>query len=261
MVGEAIAGAVQGLGNVGIGIWNAYQQSKNYEYQKQLQKQIFEREDNALQRRVADAEKAGYNKFAVLGQGAGAGSVVSTTAPQIDENLGSRAADALQHTYQLAVERNSAKIAEANAAKAQAEKNITFNAEKVSNWQTALDIASMMKDAGFAVDPIRARVKGYKDGRPDDFEIEMPTPSGDLFSPIKYDDDGWNFKVSAKKDSWLERAYNNRMLDLYANAEQNQITGDLAQVSGVIKILQGLFGTVRDASSAYRSFRGSGKKK
>lgn len=150
MIGEAIAGAVQGFGNVGIGIWNAYQQSRNYEYQKQLQKQIFEREDNALQRRVADAEKAGYNKFAVLGQGAGAGSVVSTTAPQVDENLGSRFADAMQHTYQLAVERNSAKIAEANAEKAQAEKQITFNAEKVSNWQTALNIAQMMKDAGYA---------------------------------------------------------------------------------------------------------------
>lgn len=150
MVGEMLAGAVQGLGNVGIGLWNAYQQSRNYEYQKNLQKKIFEREDNALQRRVADAEKAGYNRFAVLGQGAGTGSVVSTTAPQVDENLGSRFADAMQHTYQLAVERNSAKIAEENAQKAKAEKNITFNAEAVSNWKTALSIAEMMKDAGYA---------------------------------------------------------------------------------------------------------------
>lgn len=246
MVGEMLAGAVQGLGNVGIGIWNAYQQSKNYEYQKQLQQKIFEREDNALQRRVADAEKAGYNKFAVLGQGSGAGSVVSTTAPQIDENLGSRAADALQHTYQLAVERNSAKIAEENAEKAKSEKNMTANAELVSNWQTAMSIAGMMRDAGFQFDNFVIE-NPYQKKRPGIAWTGNPAYPG---AEMSKSNDGSLFNLE----------YDSNYYGTRAAVEQNKITGDWAHVSNVIKILQGIFGTVRDVGSAYRSFRGNPKK-
>ena len=58
--------------------WNAYQQLKEFEYAKDIQSQIFEREDNAVQRRMADLEKAGLSKTLAAGSGAGAGSVVST---------------------------------------------------------------------------------------------------------------------------------------------------------------------------------------
>lgn len=52
---------------------------QNFEYQKNLQQQIFGREDNAIQRRAADLEKAGLSKTLAAGDGAGAGSVVSTS--------------------------------------------------------------------------------------------------------------------------------------------------------------------------------------
>ncbi len=52
---------------------------KNFEYQKNLQQQIFGREDNAIQRRVSDLQKAGLSKTLAAGDGAGAGSVVSTS--------------------------------------------------------------------------------------------------------------------------------------------------------------------------------------
>lgn len=66
-------------------LFNIGSQLYNYGYQRDLQQQIFQREDNALQRRMADAEAAGLNKFSVAnGSGAGAGSVVSTSAPQAD---------------------------------------------------------------------------------------------------------------------------------------------------------------------------------
>lgn len=52
---------------------------QNFEYQKNLQQQLFGREDNAIQRRAADMEKAGLSKTLAAGDGAGAGSVVSTS--------------------------------------------------------------------------------------------------------------------------------------------------------------------------------------
>ncbi len=52
---------------------------KNFEYQKELQQQIFNREDNAVQRRVSDLQLAGLSKTLAAGDGAGAGSVVSTS--------------------------------------------------------------------------------------------------------------------------------------------------------------------------------------
>lgn len=250
-VAEIVAGAVKGTGDIGLGIYNAWRTQKNQEIQ-------WEREDNALQRRVKDAEKAGFNKWSQLGSN-GASSSTAIQAGTVDQDVSGGAVDALSSMYRLASERAQSKYNQEQAEIAKNNKEMSDNAVMVNNWETAMNIAGLMKDAGFTVDPIRAKVKGYKDGRPDKFSPILPTPAGDLFSSIKYDDDGWNFTVTGKKDSWLERAYNNRMLDLYANQEQNQITGDLAQVSGVIKILQGLFGTVRDASSAYRSFRGKKK--
>ncbi len=52
----------------------------NFNYQKQLQQQLFNREDNAIQRQAADMEKAGLSKTLAAGGGAGAGPVVSTSS-------------------------------------------------------------------------------------------------------------------------------------------------------------------------------------
>lgn len=78
-----ITGAVQTAANIGSSIANYKLQKENLQYQKNLQNQIFEREDNSVQRRVADLEAAGLNKNLAAGSSAGAGSVVSTTAPQV----------------------------------------------------------------------------------------------------------------------------------------------------------------------------------
>lgn len=144
MAWEAIAGAIKGTVDSGVSIWNAYEQHKENQYKHDLQKQIFRREDNAIQRRVADAEAAGFNKFSVMGEGSGAGAVVSTSAPQIDEGLGSKMIDGLSAMYSLARQKAESEVAQTNAK--EAELAFSFNKN-----ETVISKAQQLQSLGFDV--------------------------------------------------------------------------------------------------------------
>lgn len=99
MFGESL-GSVAGLGGGGLAVggmmglsaattaYNIYQQERQYDYEKDLQKDIFHREDNSIQRRVRDLQRAGLSPVLAAGNGASSGAVVSTTAPQAHDLSG-----------------------------------------------------------------------------------------------------------------------------------------------------------------------------
>lgn len=82
---SGITGGLTDIANIGIGVANYKLQKKMFKYQKELQNRIFEREDNAVQRRVADLESAGMSKVLAAGSAAGSGGVVATTTPQMSQ--------------------------------------------------------------------------------------------------------------------------------------------------------------------------------
>ena len=84
------ASVVGGLVDTFVGASSA---SKNYkmqkealEWQKYAQKTAWQREDNAVQRRVADLKAAGMSPVLVAGQGAQASGPIQVTAPQYQKN-------------------------------------------------------------------------------------------------------------------------------------------------------------------------------
>lgn len=95
-LGAILSGVAGGLANLGSawasvkGVYdnkkvndlNFQLQKQELSYQKDLQKIMFAREDNAVQRRVNDLRKAGLSPTLAAGSAAGAGSVISTSAPQ-----------------------------------------------------------------------------------------------------------------------------------------------------------------------------------
>lgn len=91
--------------------YNIYTNKRDFDYQKALQQKMFEREDTAVQRRMADLQEAGINPNLAAGSAAGAGAVVSRSTTN-DINFGSAldTMSALNQIKMQSVERQNALV-------------------------------------------------------------------------------------------------------------------------------------------------------
>lgn len=133
----AVGSSIGAIGSIGTGIANYYQQKELLNYQKQLQREIFQREDTAIQRRASDIKAAGGNPALAWenGSGAGAGSAVSMQAPQIDSSTFGTLAHSSASFYDIDRLLNQNKITDAQVANLDASTAKTYAETEVALLQ------------------------------------------------------------------------------------------------------------------------------
>lgn len=143
-------GAGQGAVDAGISYLNYKEQQSWNDYQKNLQQDIFAREDTSIQRRVNDLRAAGLSPVLAAGQGAQAGAVVQTKAPQM-EQIRNNAAELMLQAISMKkqVEQTDAQVAllkqqteNAKLQPAQILAEITKKNQETANLRYEYDLAN-----------------------------------------------------------------------------------------------------------------------
>lgn len=151
----AIADLVKGLFEGGYSIFT---NERDFNYQKDLQQEIFDREDTAVQRRMQDLQAAGLNPNLAAGSAAGTGSVVARSNTN-DLNLGSFL-DVIQHKQQIEnakVENNYLK-----AKAAQEERNNILN-EMQALYSLGYDVKPLITTGQHGKDHLSYTIDWNKD--------------------------------------------------------------------------------------------------
>lgn len=182
MIGSILSGVVGGANAISSAVTSGlnYQlQKKQFEYQKNLQQQIFQREDSSVQRRVSDLKKSGMNPMLAMGQSASSGNLVPTQAPQFGgadmsqlSTLGNLYLEGMRTKEDVARSRAQREIMKAETKQIQAQtKNITSDTfskdmkNQITN-ETGITSGGVLGDSVRSIyGVIKAAVNGAKNRR------------------------------------------------------------------------------------------------
>lgn len=139
-------------GNLFKAGYNIWANKRDFDYQKNLQQQIFQREDTAVQRRMNDLKSAGLNPNLAAGSAAAAGSVVSRSNTN-DIQLGSLL-DAQNAVQQIKGQKLQNKIA-------MQEKESNDIDLDLKRYQTAYSKFKILADMGIPTAPYFENGKFY----------------------------------------------------------------------------------------------------